>query len=169
MRRVAPALATAFALMQWGCGESFLDLVVPGDAGMDGTDVVLPEDAGADAPVAIPCSDSTDCPSPISQCEPNQHVCVECVSAADCGGNTPHCNPSTHACFSCVVDDDCDKSKNMVCNKAIPRCASKCTNGTECNGLLCDLTYGYCVQCLHDSDCASPQPHCLLPQRYCVP
>jgi hypothetical protein len=63
---------------------------------------------------------------------------------------------------SCTTNADC--STGMVCNTHIPRCATQCTSGTQCNGKPCATAYGYCVECLSNVDCADPSlPFCFEP------
>ncbi|CAH1773931.1 unnamed protein product, partial [Owenia fusiformis] len=106
------------------------------------------------------CNVDDDCPSKGKRmhrlddeqkkyCQEN--TCVACVQDDHC--ETGQVCASDNTCKECDSDDDC--SEDNVCSKtgAENRCA-QCYNDDHCqDGQRC--SYGHCVECLEDIDCAS--------------
>jgi hypothetical protein len=140
-----------------GCKDLALNLVL--------TDAAPPapsDNGGPGQPSpAVPCTTKAQClDAGFSLCDTEAGACANCLTNDDCSGSTPHC--VSGECVSCTIDAGCTSA--MTCNTSIPRCATKCANGTECDGIPCAVDYGYCVECLSDLDCTTPSlSHCLLP------
>jgi hypothetical protein len=122
-------------------------------------DTSPPADANDGAARPMPCSSNTDCPADAGTpfCDTDGGLCVQCMSSADCTkSNALHC--LNGFCGACAVASDCsDGGTGMVCNPFIPRCASACMFGTDCQsqGLVCNTMAGYCVECTDSSYCAT--------------
>jgi hypothetical protein len=144
----------AFALVGCtGCRVLDLDLTVPdGAAGDPAAPISCATDAGACAATATPV------------CDEEAGVCVQCLSASDCPSKTniPHC--VDNVCMACMDDLDCNDGGegSRVCNKAIPRCATRCDqDSSACDNLgplpyacLAPQGYPWCAECTdQDSQC----------------
>jgi hypothetical protein len=155
-----------------GGGMSFPDAAgspeMPADASADAmnAEAAVLEASGDEAPPDASDDSSSessveDAPSDVS---PDGNL-TPCQGDQDCSGNTPHCNQQTHFCFTCAVDMDC--GIGMKCNTNIPKCARKCTAGSDCPTNVCDVAAGYCVDCMINTDCAGGQT-CIRPQGLCT-
>jgi hypothetical protein len=133
-------------------------------------------------PAPIPCEgDAAACSGTATPvCDEEAGVCVQCLSADDCPSKTniPHCVNSV--CIACMDDPDCNDggAGSRVCNKAIPRCATRCDqDSSACEGLgplpyaCLAPQYPWCAECTdEDSQCVGRPggTHCFgLPSGAC--
>jgi Cys-rich repeat protein len=111
------------------------------------------------------CSGAADCPTDRPFCSGG--LCVECLSDAECRGNKPACLAGV--CVTCSGPEHCPAGS--ACNVAAERCAPACRSAEDCSGAqgLCDMTQGFCVECLEGSDCNAPdRAACERPAGQCV-
>src|SRR5262245_41197347 len=90
---------------------------------------------------------------------------AECKASSECGGNEPYCQGNL--CVECQGDNDCQAPE--VCNLKSGRCATACTEQTQCSGErpLCNSA-GVCVRCGANSDCGGEDPFCNTAVDRCV-
>lgn len=69
------------------------------------------------------------------------------------------CN-ATGECVECTNDGHCDGAE--FCNAAYGLCAATCEGAQDCPfDEMCDISSGFCVDCLDDPDCRDPEePFC---------
>jgi hypothetical protein len=146
-------------------------------------DLAIPDGAAGDPAAPISCAaDAVACNGTATPvCNEEAGVCVQCLSASDCPerSNIPHC--VNNVCIACTGDPDCNdggSTGSRVCNKAIPRCATRCDqDSAACDGLgplpyaCLAPEYQWCAECTdQDSQCVGRPggTHCYgLPSGAC--
>jgi len=78
------------------------------------------------------CDDDNDCPAQSHGCDERRRVCIACDADIECRGNAAGavCGIGGDGCVQCRRDD-------------------------QCEGTLCDVLSGQCVECRDTRDCAA--------------
>ncbi len=124
----------------------------------------------ADAAKVPACTKDTECGLAALHCDVVSGTCVACVSDDQCKAGDKHrCDAALHRCVECGVDGDC--GANKVCVPGTRRCATTCTQLSDCVflGDFCDTTKHICARCTDDSICnADPDTPICSPVDDCV-
>jgi hypothetical protein len=152
-----------FALAFIGAGSTAL--VLASACGYEGRSLDLFPTAVLDGDLAR-CARDNECPDKLPFCV--EGLCVECVSDAECTDKNPACLAGV--CVACTGPQHCPDEG--ACNASLQRCATACGEGLPaCSGptATCDLTRGFCVECVSDDNCLEPgRPACDLAPGQCV-
>lgn len=116
----------------------------------------------------VPCVKDDQCTQPgFRVCDYALNQCVQCGVTGDCG-NGQACEPTSHTCVTpcadgggCPAGTSCNTSGVCVGCSGNGDCANAST-GHVCAG------NGQCVQCVDDTTCAFPTPHCNPATHACV-
>jgi len=110
---------------------------------------------GIEAPFEVQCyydDDCTDATKPM--CDHFDFSCKGCNFNADCDLSRPFC--SDHRCSQCISNWDCANKAKSICDTKTRLCRG-CMANTDCADFFdtpfCNVSSGYCVKCLQDSDC----------------
>nr|QAT78151.1 TraA [Byssovorax cruenta] len=135
-----------------------------------------------EAALCAPCDTDFFCGPSCSPCGGTARFCInsngtqqcgECRDDADCGtnpnGGALHCDEEKHVCQECNEDKDCPHGKAceahacVVCatgNQCAGNSCNCCPEGSNGKPMLCapldQSGVPGCVECIADSDCASP-------------
>jgi hypothetical protein len=127
------------------------------------------------AATCVMCTTDDHCKNPVGsddtkRCDTALHRCVECGNDGDCGASNKKCQPDTHRCVTtCAQITECVTAEAPLCDTTKGFCV-------RCTGLTCAFTPdtpmcdpgGFCVGCLHDSDCSGTTPRCDFSLKKCV-
>ncbi|MBR57046.1 MAG: hypothetical protein CMH54_03210 [Myxococcales bacterium] len=125
----------------------------------------------AEADTSSETCDPTTCDE---VCSPFDDSCVSCLVSAQCEGDarchdgiclpeqscgvdtpceTGHCDPQTGLCVACLTDHHCGGEGICIYGDCVGP-APLCGESFECpEGLVCNLSYGYCLMCGTGADC----------------
>ena len=124
----------------------------------------------ADAAKVPACTKDSECGLAALHCDVVSGTCVACLTDDQCKAGDKHrCDAALHRCVECGVDGDC--GANRVCVPGTRRCATTCTQLSDCVflGDFCDTTKHICARCTDDSICnADPDTPICSPVDDCV-
>ncbi len=147
------------------CSNDYPSRCIPSCAIVGGTDCsVLPapnQFCDMDSGSCSPCVQDSQCMAIDAGVGCYLGNCVQCRTASQCPSDNAGCNSFSFTCGSCDQSSDCP-SYLPTCLNAV--CSVGCVlpdSGTYCLSGVCQLSTGYCVDCLQDMDCLLPNlPRC---------